>query len=447
MTTRQEIRSAVLKKIVPTREEREALREAVDRLTGELQATAGERDIDLSVQLVGSIAKDTYLRGALDIDLFLLFPPDVERETMKQRALDIGIAVLKDWDIQYAEHPYVRGNYDGYDVDIVPCYDVKDPAEMQSAVDRTPFHTRYVREHLREEQKNEVRLLKQFMQGVGCYSAEERVRGFAGYLAELLVIRYDTFEKVLRHAPDWRDGAVLSLTDVPAAMFPESFVFVDPVDPERNVAAAVSDEKRRLFIQAAMAYLEKPRITYFFPRSVEPWPLEDVASRLDSWIGAALPRPDVVDDILYSQVRKAVGSIRTLLEEHDFTTHSGAYHVDDDILLAVELEQLELSRDKIHPGPPAEQEEHAAAFQKKWSGHPRTLREPYLEDGRWMVRITRRYRHAGELLRDKIDEVNLGKHLSDMASQARVLTDGELAQEKYAAFWTEQLSDQMPWER
>ncbi len=446
MTIRQDIRSAVLKKIVPTDTERRTLRQAIDRLTGELQDAAAERDIDLSVLLVGSIAKDTYLRGALDIDLFLLFPPDMERETMKQRALDIGTTVLENWDIQYAEHPYVRGDYDGYDVDVVPCYKIDSPAEMQSAVDRTPFHTRYVREHIRQGQKNEVRLLKQFMQGVGCYSAEERVRGFAGYLAELLVIRYGTFEEVLRHAPDWRDGAVLSLTDS-LASFPEDFVFVDPVDPERNVAAAVSAEKRRLFIQAATAYLEKPRITFFFPRPVKPWPLEDIASQLDSWIGVVLPRPDIVDDILYSQVRKAVRSIQTMLEEHDFQALDGAYHVDEDILLAVELEQLELSRDKIHQGPPAEQEEHAAAFQKKWTGHPRTLREPSPEKGRWTVRITRRYRHAGELLRDKIDEVNLGKHLSDMASQARVLTDGELAQEKYAVFWTGQLSDRMPWER
>lgn len=447
MTTHAEIQDEVLERIVPTPEERQQLQEAIELLKEELLDAATARGIDLSVQLVGSIAKDTYLQGALDIDLFLLFSPDTEREEMKQRALDIGIAVLDDWVIQYAEHPYVRGSHDGYDVDVVPCYEVSDAARLQSAVDRTPFHTEYIQQHLAEEQKNEVRLLKQFMQGVGCYSAEERVQGFAGYLAELLVIRYGSFLDVLRAAAGWADEVVLSLTEGAAEDFPESFVFVDPVDPSRNVAAAVSPEKRRLFMQAAAAYLEKPRLSFFFPRPVEPWPLEEIQPRLESWISVVLPRPDVVDDILYSQVRKALRNLSTVLEEHDFVCLDSAYHVDGEVLLSVQLEQRELPEEKTHLGPPVEQEEHAAAFREKWESHPRTITGPSIVDGRWMVTITRRYRSAGELLQECLDEVNLGKHLSRQAADARVLAGAELAREKYAVFWTEQLSDKMPWER
>ncbi len=447
MTTHRELREQVLNEVVPTTAERRELQEAVEALKQEIRDVAARKDIDISVMLVGSIAKDTYLHGALDIDLFLLFPPNTPRETMKQRALDIGTAVLDDWDIQYAEHPYVRGTHGGYDADVVPCYEVSDAAEMQSAVDRTPFHTEYIQRHLQEKQKDDVRLLKQFMQGVGCYGAEERVRGFAGYLAELLVIRYGSFMEVLRHAPGWQDGTVLSLSDDTAASFPEPFVFIDPVDPSRNVAAAVSDAKRRLFMQAAAAYLEGPRLTFFFPRPVDPWPPEQIQPRLQQWIGIELPRPDVVDDILYSQVRKAVRSLETLLEEHSFTPLEGTYHVDDTILLAVRLKQRELPQQRVHQGPPAEQQEHATAFKEKWEGHPRTVEAPFLDDGRWKVTITRRYRQAGELLHDKLDELNLGKHISRQTSEAAVLTDGELAQNKYARFWTRQLSDSMPWER
>lgn len=447
MTAHREIREQVLNRVVPTTAERRELQEAVASLKAALRAAADERDVDVSVMLVGSIAKDTYLRGTLDIDLFLLFPPDVERETMKQRALAIGIAVLEGWAIQYAEHPYVRGSYEGYDADVVPCYEVGDAAELQSAVDRTPFHTEYIQRHLEEEQKDDVRLLKQFMQGVGCYGAEERVRGFAGYLAELLVIRYGSFLEVLRHAPGWRDGAVLSLSDGEAATFPESLVFVDPVDPERNVAAAVSDEKRRLFVEAATAYLEERRLSFFFPRPVEPWPLDEIQPRLEQWVGVVLPRPDVVDDILYSQVRKAAGRLETVLAEHGFTPLESAYHVDGEVLLTVKLEQRELPRQRVHQGPPVEQEEHAEAFKEKWEGHPRTTAGPFVEDNRWMVTITRRHRRAGELLDDKLPELNLGKHLTRQSSDAMVLTGGELARKKWAGFWTELLSGKMPWER
>lgn len=446
MTTHQEIREMVLDKIVPTAAERQELQAAIDALTGELQAAATERGVELSVLLVGSIAKDTYLRGDLDIDLFLLFPPDTPRAEMKQDALDIGTLVLENWDIQYAEHPYVRGSYAGYDVDVVPCYEVGEAARLLSAVDRTPFHTAYIRKHLEEKQKNEVRLLKQFMQGVGCYSAEERVQGFAGYLAELLIIRYGSFMEVLRHAPTWEGKTVLSLTDAQPETFPESFAFVDPVDPSRNVAAAVSEQKRRLFMRAAAAYLEEPRMTFFFPRPVEPWPLGRIQQDLDLWVGIALPRPDVVDDILFSQVRKGVRSIRTVLEEHGFTPVDDAYHVGGEVLLAVKLEARELPEHRIHLGPPEEQEDHAAAFWKKWENHSRTIDAPFREDGRWKVKIKRCYRRAAALLRNQLDELNLGKHLSRQAAQGVVLAGDELAREKWAGFWTEQLSEHMPWE-
>ena len=104
-----------------------------------------------------------------------------------------------------------------------------------SAVDRTPFHTRYVKEHLKEDQKNDVRLLKQFMKGIGTYGAEARTRGFSGYLLELLVLRYGTFKDVISAMAGWTNGTVLSLERAGAKRFNDPLVFFDPVDPSRNI--------------------------------------------------------------------------------------------------------------------------------------------------------------------------------------------------------------------
>ncbi len=38
---------------------------------------------------------------------------------------------------RYASHPYVTGYIEGYYVDFVPCYNIKDSEELKSAVDRT----------------------------------------------------------------------------------------------------------------------------------------------------------------------------------------------------------------------------------------------------------------------------------------------------------------------
>ena len=93
---------------------------------------------------------------------------------------------------RFAEHPYLQLIVEGYRVDIVPCYNAK-PGEWQSATDRTPYHTDYIKKHLDAGLRGEVRLLKRFMQGTGVYGAEIKVGGFSGYLCELLIMKYGSF--------------------------------------------------------------------------------------------------------------------------------------------------------------------------------------------------------------------------------------------------------------
>jgi len=68
---------------------------------------------------------------------------------------------------QYAEHPYINAEIDGFDVDIVPCYDIDNPANIQSAVDRSPHHQEYIKGWLTPERKDQVLLLKKFLRGIG----------------------------------------------------------------------------------------------------------------------------------------------------------------------------------------------------------------------------------------------------------------------------------------
>ena len=179
------IEEEVLSRIKPTPEVRVRVSKAVSSILDAVRSRALEREMGLETMLVGSVAKDTYV-GNPDLDIFVLFPTMVKRKDLQRIGLEIGREVLKDGEARYAEHPYIHGTWDGLEVDLVPCYAIEDPSELRSAVDRTPFHTRYVNSHLREGQHDQVRLLKQFMKGVGTYGAEARTQGFSGYLTELL---------------------------------------------------------------------------------------------------------------------------------------------------------------------------------------------------------------------------------------------------------------------
>ena len=165
----------VLKKISPTPERRKAIQGSVNSLLARTKEEADKEGLGLRVSLVGSVAKDTFLREP-DIDIFILFPETVSRDRLEAVGLAIGKRILRVHEERYAEHPYVHGEWDGLEVDLVPCYQISDTALLRSAVDRTPFHTKYVQSHLREEQKGAVRLLKQFAKGIGVYGAEAKVR-------------------------------------------------------------------------------------------------------------------------------------------------------------------------------------------------------------------------------------------------------------------------------
>ena len=438
------IEEEVLKKIKPSQEEEREIQKIVEELKDKISKEVKKRDIDARVLLVGSLAKGTYLKNDLDIDLFILFSPSVPKEEMKGHALEIGKRVLPKWKIQYAEHPYVRGEYKGYTVDIVPCYDVKHISKKMSAVDRTPFHTEYIKKHLKK--KDEVRLLKQFLKGINCYGAEAKIEGFSGYLAELLVIKYGSFLNVLKNASKWGGKTILSL-DESAESFPENFVFIDPVDPSRNVAAALSPEKLKFFIFAAKEYLKNPRKEFFFPREVKPLSKEEMKKLVKNFLGISLPKPDLVDDILYPQIRKAIRSIESFFLKNDFHPEEHGYYVNEEILIVLKLKEMHIPEKKLHMGPPEGEEEHVKSFFLKWEGRSDVINGPYKKDGRWWVEIKREYTNALTFIKKNIHAINFGKNLNFLKEKVKIYADEELRNEKYAKFWAEYFSKKPPWER
>ncbi len=95
----------------------------------------------------------------------------------------------------------MRASYrGGVSVDLVPCYDVKSWRDVKTAVDRSILHTGgWVLENL-NGRNDEVRLLKRFLKGINAYGSEIHVRGFSGYLAEILIIEHGSFLEVLGKA-------------------------------------------------------------------------------------------------------------------------------------------------------------------------------------------------------------------------------------------------------
>lgn len=181
----------VLKKITPSEEEYAKVEALSKKLEQKIAFVCQKQGVQAIIRVEGSVAKDTWLCENPDIDVFMRLPPSIPRKNLGEVGLKVAKAAAEGakYIERFAEHPYLEIFVEGYRVDIVPCYDAE-PGEWQSATDRTPYHTDYIRKRLTKNMRGEVRLLKKFMQGIDVYGAEIKVGGFSGYLCELLIITF-----------------------------------------------------------------------------------------------------------------------------------------------------------------------------------------------------------------------------------------------------------------
>ncbi|MDD2834666.1 MAG: CCA tRNA nucleotidyltransferase [Methanothrix sp.] len=402
------MQEVVLGKVRPGLSDKKRIAETSAAIIARVENLAKERGFSIQAILVGSAARGTWLSGDHDLDIFLGVPPEGDLGA----ALEIARLAAPHHEEKYAEHAYIHARMDDFEVDLVPCYLVDDAADLKSAVDRTPFHTKYVSMRIKGKE-DDVLLLKQFMKGVNVYGSELKTGGFSGYLTELLVLCYGSFAAVLQAASSWRPGQLLDLEGHAAVRHDEPLIVVDPVDPRRNVAAALTLDKMLQFAGAARSFLAGPKLDFFFPPSQPPLSDEELTAQVIARgtmpILLEFAAPDVVEDVLYPQLRKAEGSIKALLERNGFAMlRSDVSTYRDRAVMLFEMQVWQLSKACLRIGPPAWEAEHAARF---LAAHPNILSGPYIADGKIVVEETRQYTFARDLLDHEIANLSLGKHL------------------------------------
>jgi tRNA nucleotidyltransferase (CCA-adding enzyme) len=447
------IEKEVLKRITPTKEYKKKIKKIVNEIKTKVKKEIDKRKLPVKIELVGSIAKDTYIKDDLDIDIFIKFPTDYKKEKIGEKALFIGRSILKNTEESYAEHPYIRGYYEEYKVEIVPCYKIEKVSQKLSAVDRTPLHTKYVKENLPEKNKSDVLLFKQFLKGIGCYGAEAEIEGFSGYLCEILIIRYGSFRNLISNAVNWKMGEKIAFTKEKHPSFKSPLTFIDPVDKNRNVASAISQDKFEFFIKACNEYIKKPKITFFFPKKVKPWELSKIGEILESkdakFIGIKIKRPDTIPENLYPQVRKATRSICDTSERYGFTILDSSFFINEEnVYIIIKTKKEPLSKTHVHIGPPVKLKKHKNEFLKRWKNDSKVTKKPYEKNGRIYVEIKRDYLEIKDFLKDNIKELSMGRHIDKIVkNNFSILETNELLIKDLREFWTEHLDGKMPWER
>ncbi|WP_457754622.1 CCA tRNA nucleotidyltransferase [Thermococcus sp.] len=438
-----ELLNQVLTEIKPSEEEREL----VERIKGEVKGIAKEIiatfDYDVEPYSVGSLAKDTYLSGDHDIDLFLAFSLEVPLSELREKGLELAKAIgekLGKYEVAYAEHPYVRAFYRGFKVDLVPCYNVRDWRDVRTAVDRSILHTEWVLKHL-NGRNDEVRLLKRFFKGINVYGSEIYVKGFSGYLTELLIIKYGSFLEVLENhdfmlrqkiidLEGWlkKEPEVAMKTVKREADADVPLIIIDPVDPRRNVASALSWERFGIFYFKAKQFLEKPSREFFFSRQKQKRDYKKLLREKGTKLVTLLfEKPDLIDDLLLPQLEKSAKGFMKALELRGFRVFEAHWGYKNKAFIMLEVDRTEKPRIEIKPGPEFFTERGLRLYsknQKVWIRGKRLYSEKVVKES--IVDVIR------ELLEK--NQVSLGKQVRENIMQADILINfvpPELSDEAY----------------
>jgi tRNA nucleotidyltransferase (CCA-adding enzyme) len=204
-------------------------------------------------------------------------------------------------------------------------------------------------------------------------------------------------------------------------------------------------------IKACREYQKNPRLTFFFPNELQPWSLQEIKKEIDSkeFIGVKFPKPDIIPENLYPQIRKAVRSIRELCEQYGFTIVNATFSVEKkNVYIILEPKTRMISKTVQHTGPPVTLKKNADEFLKKWLDNPRTIKKPYEKEKRLYVEIEREFTEIRHLLEGQVRRLSLGKNIDiDILKDLTVIDINDLLREDLRLFWTSYLDQRMTWER
>ena len=356
----KELISKIQKSVVPTKTIEKSKSKIADLAFKLVENEIAKYPEVLGLEFGGSYAKGTWLSKDADVDIFVKFKKNTSEEKFEQISKKIGFDALKSYSpyVRYSEHPYVEAKIKDTKINVVPFYDVK-LGEWKSSADRSPFHTKFMGKSLTTKMRDEVRILKTFLKSNGIYGAEIAKQGFSGYVSEVLILNFGSFENTIKSISSIKENQIIGKT---TKKFGTSIVIIDPIDSNRNLAAAISNENVGKFILVSRGFKENPRLIFFKNKKSE------ISKKY--WNNLLVIKFNFKSrspDVIWGQIKRATTSLSTQLELGGFNVLRSKAHTDQikDAYLLFFLESTKISNTYSKNGPEFFRENSSKSFISK----------------------------------------------------------------------------------
>jgi len=406
----QEILKKALTELKPEQKKVKEVEEFLIKLNKEIKKSK----IKATATPGGSYAKDTWLKGDYDVDVFVKF--DLKYKTQE-------ISKLLEKILKKFKPIKLHGSRDYYWVqnslrfEIIPVLNIAKPNQALNTTDFSPWHVTWVNRE-GKKYKDDIRLAKKFMKTQGCYGAESYIKGFSGHVVDILVIYNKGFLPLLRAAVKWKPKVIIDYYKkvgknaefiLNKSKIQGPMIIIDPVQPERNAAAALSQEMFDAFVSSAKKFLEKPSDKYFEYQETN---LEQLKKK-GKLVLVDVEVPEGKEDPVGAKLVKAFDFIAKELDEFGVVKKEWEWDKYKNAVFIYLLKKEKLPDTYEQPGPPVAMQKETIKFKKK---HKKT----FVKQGKVWAKIKYEFRTPEELLtknvfkaeylKDKVNKCKLKKN-------------------------------------
>ncbi len=378
-----------------SQKEKEILLGNVEEVISEIDMSFETKNINAKIALGGSAAKGTMLKGDFDVDLFAQFDYSYRKE-------DLSILlekVLENFEPKRVpgSRDYFKFKYKGINFEVVPVLDIKSPEQAENVTDASPLHVNWVKRKTASHPEliDQIILTKKFMKANRLYGAESYIGGFSGHVVDILTIHYGGFMELLKASQDWEPYTRIDPENHGTKINKSKrspLILIDPIQPDRNAAAALTMKKFKKFKTRAKDFLKDPSKDFFHKEELTKQALLEKAKQ-NRLIYIEAEPVEGKKDVVGAKLMKSYQYIKHQLKSHDFKIIDSGWEWKDKGILWYIVPHKKLHIIKEHPGPPLKNKRHVEKFKEQH-------KETYVRKGRIFAEIKRKYTEPEKLIQD-----------------------------------------------
>ncbi|MBD3313139.1 CCA tRNA nucleotidyltransferase [Candidatus Woesearchaeota archaeon] len=352
----------------------------------------------------GSVAKGTFLRGDHDVDIFVKF----NRDKYKQKDADMSAILGKVLRKGFSKVRRIHGSRDYYRIsngiqyEIVPVLNIRDCSNAENVTDCSPLHVRWVNSF--SGMKKEIMLTKAFCKAAGIYGAESYIKGFSGHVVDIITIHYGGFLSLLKASKSWKKKQVIdhykhhkgkALFNLNRSKTQSPLIVIDPVQPDRNAAAALDEKNFRLFRKRAAEFLKNPSKDFFVPEKMDISELKKEARKRGGKLILIKASPKRgKEDVMGAKLLKTLQFIIQQLSMNDFTVIDHGWHWDrkSSAVFWIITDRKDLPKKAVRTGPPVNVKRH---YRKFADSH----KNVFVKDSRAYAEVEREFTNAERFIK------------------------------------------------